>query len=66
MNYAQTPISMTASIALGYTAASVQHLALVARDEQTFGPCSLYVLNIAQSGERKSTVDRAFEKGIRE
>ena len=66
VNYAQTPISMTASIALGYTAASVQHLALVARDEQTFGPCSLYVLNIAQSGERKSTVDRAFEKGIRE
>ena len=66
VNYAQTPISMTASIALGYAATSVQHLALVARDEQTFGPCSLYVLNIAQSGERKSTVDRAFEKGIRE
>ena len=66
VDYAQTPISMTASIALGYAAASVQHLALVARDEQTFGPCSLYVLNIAQSGERKSTVDRAFEKGIRE
>ena len=65
VNYAQTPISMTASIALGYAASSVQHLALVARDKQTFGPCSLYVLNIAQSGERKSTVDRAFEKGLR-
>ena len=25
----------------------------------------LFVLNIAKSGERKSTVDRTFEKGIR-
>ena len=65
IDYAQTPVSLAASIALGYAATSVQHLALVVRDSQTLGPCSLFVLNIAKSGERKSTVDRTFEKGIR-
>ncbi|SVC67109.1 uncharacterized protein METZ01_LOCUS319963, partial [marine metagenome] len=43
----------------------VQHLALVARDDQTIGPVSLYMLSILRSGERKSTIFRMLEKGFK-
>ena len=42
----------------------MQHLALVARDHQTKGPVSLFVLSILRSGERKSTIFRKMWKGI--
>ena len=41
-------------------------MANVARDDQTVGPISLYVLNILRSGERKSTIHKLFQKGFRD
>ena len=65
-SYTQVPIAFASSTALGVAAASVQHLANVARDDQTVGPISLYVLNILRSGERKSTIHKLFQKGFRD
>lgn len=64
LDYTQTPIGLVCSTALGVAAASVQHLALVARDHQTIGPVSLYILSILRSGERKSTIFRKMWDGI--
>ena len=64
LDYTQVPIGLACSTALGVAAASVQHLALVARDHQTVGPVSLYVLSVLRSGERKSTIFRKMWKGI--
>ncbi len=64
LDYTQVPIGLACSTALGVAAASVQHLALVARDHQTIGPVSLFVLSILRSGERKSTIFRKMWKGI--
>ena len=60
--YTQVPIAFASSTALGVAAASVQHLANVARDDQTVGPISLYILNILRSGERKSTIHKLFQR----
>ena len=64
LDYTQVPIGLACSTALGVAAASVQHLALVARDHQTIGPVSLFVLSILRSGERKSTIFRKMWSGI--
>ena len=64
LDYTQVPIGLACSSALGVAAASVQHLALVARDHQTIGPVSLYILSILRSGERKSTIFRKMWSGI--
>ena len=64
LDYTQVPIGLACSKALGVSAASVQHLALVARDHQTIGPVSLFVLSILRSGERKSTIFRKMWSGI--
>ena len=64
LDYTQVPVGLACSSALGVAAASVQHLALVARDHQTIGPVSLYVLSILKSGERKSTILRKMWKCI--
>ena len=53
LDYTQVPIGLACITALGVPAASVQHLDLVARDHQTIGPVSLFVLSILRSGERK-------------
>ena len=65
-SYTQVPIAFASSTALGVAGASVQHLAQVARDDQTVGPISLYILNILRSGERKSTIHKLFQKGFRD
>ena len=64
LEYTKVPIGLACSTALGVAATSVQHLALVARDHQTIGPVSLYVLSILKSGERKSTIFRKMWKCI--
>ena len=64
LDYTQVPTGLACSTALGVAAASVQHLALVARDHQTIGPVSLFVLSILRSGERKSTIFRKMWSGI--
>jgi putative DNA primase/helicase len=44
---------------------AVQGLANVARDEILDGPCSVNVMTIAESGERKTSVDKVFSFGAR-
>ena len=61
-SYTQVPIAFASSTALGVAGASVQHLAQVARDDQTVGPISLYILTILSSGERKSTIHTCFRR----
>ncbi len=64
LDYIQVPIGLACSTALGVASGSVQHLALVAKDSQTVGPLSLFVLNVLRSGERKSTIFRKMSEGI--
>ncbi len=62
--YTQAPLALVAASALGAVSISVQGLADVARADKLTGPTSLYLLTIAESGERKSTVDGFFTKAI--
>ena len=63
LDYIQAPIGLACSTPW-CCITCVQHLALVARNHQTVGPVSLYVLRVLRSGERKSTIFRKMWKGI--
>ncbi len=63
--YGQQPMPLIACSALANISLSCQSLANVARDHLLTSPISLYFLIVAQSGERKSAVDKAFSFGIR-
>lgn len=54
----QCPPALAGMSALAVLSTAVQAHVDVARDETLRGPTSLYLLAIASSGERKSTVDR--------
>lgn len=56
----QAPLPLIASSALSALSLAIQALVDVERDGQLSGPISLFTLTIAESGERKSTVDRRF------
>jgi hypothetical protein len=69
----QAPPEMVASSALAVASLAAQSLADVSRSRTLPGPCSLYFLTVAESGDRKSTVDRllgravhAFQEGQRD
>ena len=64
--YGKQPISLIACSALSSISLSCQSLANVARDRLLVSPVSLFFLLIAESGERKSSVDRAFSQAIRQ
>lgn len=64
--FCQTPVSLAASSALSAISLAGQGLASVRRAEGLEGPASLYLLTIAESGERKTTVDDKFFAPIRE
>jgi hypothetical protein len=64
--YGQQPLALIAGSALATTSLASQGLADVARDRQLRGPISLHLNVIAVSGERKTTVDRTFNKPLRE
>jgi putative DNA primase/helicase len=64
--YGRQPIPLVASSALGQMALACQGLADVARNDELRSPCSLYLLAIAESGERKSASDKQFSRAIRE
>jgi len=55
----QAPVEMVASSALSVASLAAQSLADVRRSVTLTGPCSLYYLTVAESGDRKSTVDRS-------
>jgi len=65
-NFVQCPVSLAAFSALSAVSTVVQGLTDIRRAEKLEGPTSLYCLAIADSGERKSTVDEFFSKPIRQ
>lgn len=58
--YVQAPMAMLGSAALGALSAAAQPLVDVDRDRTLTGPCSLFLLTIGESGERKSSCDGYF------
>ncbi len=64
-NFVQAPTALVASSALAALSVATQGLADVRRDSQLTGPSGLFMLTIAESGERKTTVDRFFTDEIR-
>lgn len=64
--FAKAPIPLVASSALGSLSLAIQGYADVKRAEKLMGPVGLYMLTIADSGERKSTCDEFFTAAIRE
>jgi hypothetical protein len=65
-HYGQQPIALIASSALANISLACQSLANVARDRYLVSPVSLYFIQVASSGERKSNVDNVFSKSARE
>src|SRR5579872_5443789 len=60
--YGKQPLSLIGCSALAAISLSCQSLANIARDRLLVSPVSLYFLLVAQSGERKSSVDHAFSQ----
>lgn len=62
--FSQAPPAMVASCALSALSLAAQGLADVKRDERLEGPTGLFFLILADSGERKSTVDKFFTESL--
>ncbi len=63
--FVQSPAALVACSALSALSLAAQGLANVRRDHQLVGPVSLYLLAVAESGERKTTCDRIFGAPLR-
>lgn len=63
-SFVKAPISMVASSALAALSLACQAHIDVKRLEKLHGPVGLFVLVVADSGERKSTCDSFFSKSI--
>ena len=64
--FTQAPLALVACSALGALSLTGQAYVDVKRAERLIGPTSLFLLTIADSGERKSTCDQFFTEPIRE
>jgi len=64
--FAKAPVPLVASSALAALSLASQAHADAKRAEKLTGPVSLFLLTIADSGERKSTCDGFFTKAIRD
>lgn len=64
--FVKAPVPLVASAALGALSLAIQAHIDVKRAEKLDGPVSLFLLTIADSGERKSTCDAFFTKAIRQ
>lgn len=64
--FVQAPVAMVASSALGALSLAIQSHADVQRAEKLSGPVGLFLLTIADSGERKSTCDGFFTTAIKD
>ena len=62
----QAPLAMVGTCALGALSLASQGLYDVARNNQLSSPISIYSLVVAESGERKTSVDGHFTKPLRE
>lgn len=65
-SFTKAPIPLVASTALAALSLAIQAHADVKRSENLSGPSSLFLLTIADSGERKSTCDSFFKNAIAE
>lgn len=64
--FVQAPQALVAASALASLSLAAQGLVNVRRDAQLVGPVSVYLLSVADSGERKSTCDAIFARPLRE
>lgn len=64
--FVKSPLPMLASSALAALSLAIQAHADVKRAEKLHGPVGLFLLTIADSGERKSTCDGFFTRAIRD
>ena len=62
----QAPVALIAACALSAVSAAVQTQFSVRRNRILQGPASLYFLTVADSGERKTSVDNLFMKPIKD
>lgn len=62
----QSPTAMIVASALAAVSLACQKRVRVQRTPQLSGPCSLFFLTIAETGERKSATDKVFIQPIRE
>lgn len=58
--YVKAPLPMVATSALSALAVAGQGQVNIRRDSKLISPCSLFSLVLAESGERKSTIDSFF------
>ncbi|MBK6868500.1 MAG: DUF3987 domain-containing protein [Burkholderiales bacterium] len=66
MAFVKAPVPLIAMSALSALSLAIQAHVDVQRAEKLTGPCGLFSLAIADSGERKSTCDGFFTKAIRD
>ncbi len=66
VGFVQSPVALAACSALSVVSTVGQGLVDVRRAVKLEGPTSLYLLAVADSGERKTTVDNFFSKPVRE
>ena len=64
--FVKAPIPLIATSALAALSLAIQAHVDVQRADKLHGPCSLFLLAIADSGERKTTCDGFFTKAIRD
>lgn len=64
--FVKAPIPLIATSALAALSLAIQTHNDVERADKLSGPCGLFLLAIADSGERKSTCDGFFTKAIRD
>lgn len=64
--FVQAPLLLVACSALSGLSLAAQGLVDVRRDRHRVGPVSLYMLAVADSGERKTTCDTIFGGGLRD
>ncbi len=65
-SYVQAPVALIAASALAAVSTAVQTRFGVRRNINLVGPATLYLLTVAQSGERKTSVDNLFTGPIRD
>ena len=66
LGFAKAPMVLVASSALASLSLATQAHVDIKRAEKLTGPTGLFLLSIADSGERKSTCDGFFSKPIQE
>ena len=64
VGFVKAPVALAASSALSALSVAVQGLYDVERAPGLNGPCSLFMLSIAESGERKTTCDGFFKQAL--